>query len=64
MALVWYYQIVLNYTWDDIEAEVVLRNLEMPVDERQKLQNYYLRLREEYRAAAQAAKALFQPDRD
>ncbi|HEX4278258.1 MAG TPA: hypothetical protein VHZ74_23045 [Bryobacteraceae bacterium] len=62
--MVWYYQIVLNYTWDDVEAEVVLRNLEVPVNERQKLQDYYRHLREECRLAARAAKALFQPAAD
>jgi hypothetical protein len=40
---------VLNCTWDDVEAELVLRNLELPVDERQKMHNFYLKLREEYR---------------
>ena len=55
---------VLNYTWDDVEAELVLRNLEEPAGERQRLQTYYLKLREECRTAAEVAKSLFQVGND
>jgi hypothetical protein len=36
-----------------MEAEIVLRNLTPPDEEQQKLQSYYLKLREEYRKARQ-----------
>jgi hypothetical protein len=55
---------VLNYTWDEVEAELVLRNLQQPIDERQKLRDYYLRLREECRVATETAKSLLQFDRE
>jgi len=42
---------VLTYTWDDLEAEIVLRKLELPPEEQQRRQ--YLKLREEYRNARQ-----------
>ena len=47
---------VLNCTWDDNEAEIVIRNLELPLEEQKRLQSYYLKLREEYRNARQADK--------
>jgi hypothetical protein len=40
---------VLDCTWNDRETEIVLRNLNVPVAEQQRLQRYYLKLREEYR---------------
>jgi hypothetical protein len=45
---------VLDCTWNDVEAEIVLRNLNLPLDERQRLHSYYLKLREEYRKALAA----------
>lgn len=42
---------MLDCTWSDREAEIVLRNLSAPVEEQQKLHSYYLKLREEYRKA-------------
>jgi hypothetical protein len=45
---------VLDFTWNDREAEIVLRNLNLPSQERQRLHNYYLKLREEYRKALPA----------
>jgi hypothetical protein len=46
-----YYRGVLDYTWSDLEAEIVLRNLNVPVEEQRRLRDYYLKLREEYRKA-------------
>jgi hypothetical protein len=40
---------VLDYTWNDLETEIVLRNLNVPVAEQQRLHCYYLKLRQEYR---------------
>jgi hypothetical protein len=40
---------VLDYTWNDLETEIVLRNLNVPVAEQQRLHRYYLKLRQEYR---------------
>jgi hypothetical protein len=51
---VWYYRYVLDFTWNDAEAEIVLRNLNLPSQERQRLHSYYLKLREEYRNALPA----------
>lgn len=45
---------MLDYTWSDLEAEIVLRNLDAPVEEQARLRSYYLKLREEYRKAAQS----------
>jgi hypothetical protein len=45
---------VLNCTWDDQEAEIVLRRLQLHVEEEQKLGRFYLKLREEYRKSRQA----------
>jgi hypothetical protein len=42
---------VLDYTWSDLEAEIVLRNLNVPVEEQRRLRDCYLKLREEYRKA-------------
>jgi hypothetical protein len=42
---------VLDYTWSDLEAEIVLRNLNVPVEEQRRLRDYYLELRAEYRRA-------------
>jgi hypothetical protein len=47
----WYHQVVLDFTWNDVETEIVLRNLNGPVDEQLRLHDFYLKLREEYRAA-------------
>jgi hypothetical protein len=44
---------VLECTWSDLEAEIVLRNLNLPVEEQERLHSYYLKLREEYRKAVQ-----------
>jgi hypothetical protein len=49
--LIWYHELVLDCTWNDAEAEIVLRNLNLPFEERQRLHSYYLKLREEYRKA-------------
>jgi hypothetical protein len=43
---------VLDCTWNDLEAEIVLRNLNVPVAEQQRLRGYYLKLREENRKAS------------
>jgi hypothetical protein len=51
---------VLNYTWDDVEAELVLRNLEQPAEERQRLMDYFVKLREECGSVGRAAKSVFQ----
>jgi hypothetical protein len=51
---IWYHRIVLDCTWSDLEAEIVLRNLNVPVAEQQRLHRYYLKLREEHRKALQA----------
>jgi hypothetical protein len=40
---------VLDCTWNDQEAEIVLGNLNLPFEEQQRLHNDYLKLREEYR---------------
>jgi hypothetical protein len=45
---------VLDCTWNDLEAEIVLRNLNIPVAEQQRLHGYYLKLREEHRKAPPA----------
>ena len=45
---------MLDYTWSDLEAEIVLRNLNAPGEEQQRLRSYYLKLCEEYRKAAQS----------
>jgi hypothetical protein len=45
---------VLDYTWSDLEAEIVLRNLNPPSDEQQRLSGSYEKLREEYRKVAQS----------
>lgn len=42
---------MLDCTWNDLEAEIVLRNLKGPNEEQQRLHGYYLKLREEYRKA-------------
>jgi hypothetical protein len=42
---------VLDCTWNELEAEIVLRNLGEPNEEQQRLHRYYLKLREEYRKA-------------
>ena len=42
---------MLDCTWNDLEAEIVLRNLKAPDEEQQRLHRYYLKLREEYRKA-------------
>jgi hypothetical protein len=46
---------VLDCTWNDVEAEIVLNNLNVPQAEQQRLQSYYLKLREESRKALLAA---------
>jgi hypothetical protein len=45
---------VLDCTWNDLEAEIVLRNLNAPATEQQRLRRYYLKLREEHRKALSA----------
>lgn len=45
---------MLDCTWSDQEAEIVLRNLDPPLEEQQRLRGHYLKLREEYRKAAQS----------
>ena len=42
---------MLDYTWSDLEAEIVLRNLNVPVEEQRRLRDYYIKLRQEYRKA-------------
>jgi hypothetical protein len=49
-----YHQIVLDCTWNDLEAEIVLRNLNVPVSEQERLHGYYLKLREEHRKSPSA----------
>jgi len=51
---IWYHQGVLDCTWNDLEAEIVLRNLNIPFKEQQRLRRYYLKLREEHRKALPA----------
>jgi hypothetical protein len=46
---------VLNCTWDDQEAEIVLRKLNLPLEEQQKLR--YLKLREEFSQKGQTPQA-------
>ncbi|HEX4135488.1 MAG TPA: hypothetical protein VHY84_12815 [Bryobacteraceae bacterium] len=48
---------MLDCTWNDLEAEIVLRNLGGPHEEQQRLQRYYLKLREECRKAMQTARS-------
>jgi hypothetical protein len=48
---------VLDCTWNEAEAEIVLRNLKRPLKERQRLNSHYLKLREEYRKALPAPAA-------
>jgi hypothetical protein len=45
---------VLDCTWSDVEAEIVLRNLNLPVEEQERLHSHYLKLREEHRKALEA----------
>jgi len=57
---------VLDCTWNDREAEIVLRNLRGQNEEQQRLRGYYLKLREEYRKAlrpAQSAETERRPER-
>jgi hypothetical protein len=49
--------LVLDCTWNDLEAEIVLRNLGAPLEEQQKLHRCYLQLREEHRKAMQAPRS-------
>jgi hypothetical protein len=44
---------VLNCTWDDMEHEMALRKLGDHLDEQQKAERYYLKLREEFRKMSQ-----------
>jgi hypothetical protein len=46
---------LLDYTWSDLEAEIVIRNLNAPVEEQRRLRDYYLKLREDYRKSTQSA---------
>jgi len=45
---------VLDYTWSDLEAEIVLRNLNVPSEEQQRLRGYYQMLRDQYRRMSQS----------
>ena len=45
---------MLDCTWNDVEAEIVLNNLNVPDAEQQRLHGYYLKMREEYRKALAA----------
>lgn len=45
---------MLDYTWSELEAEIVLRNLNLPSEEQQRLRGYYQRLRDEYRKVTQS----------
>ena len=47
---------MLDCTWNDREAEIVLRNLKGSNEEQQRLHTYYLKLREEYRKALRLAR--------
>jgi len=40
---------MLNCTWDDREAELVLRKLQLAREEQKRLRDNYLALREKYR---------------
>ena len=54
---------MLDYTWSDLEAEIVLRNLNVPVEEQRRLRDYYLKLREEYRSRTNSPAPVFKnPD--
>jgi hypothetical protein len=46
---------LLDYTWNDLEAEIVLGNLNVPVEEQRRLRDYYIKLREEYRKQTQSS---------
>jgi len=48
LSIIWYHQFVVDCTWNDMETEIVLRNLDVPVDERLRLHDFYLKLREEH----------------
>lgn len=50
---------VLDFTWSDLEAEIVLRNLNVPVEEQRRLHHYYQKLREEYRKQTHAPAPMF-----
>jgi hypothetical protein len=45
---------VLDCTWNDLEAEIVLNNLNVPSAEQERLHSYYLKMREEHRKALAA----------
>jgi hypothetical protein len=47
---VWYYRYVVDCTWNEQEAEIVLRNLNLPVEEQMRFRTLYLNLRDEYRS--------------
>lgn len=55
---------MLDYTWSDLEAEIVLRNLNIPVEEQRRLHDYYLKLREEYRKTTHSPAPIFNPDEE
>jgi hypothetical protein len=46
---------MLNCTWDDREAELVLRKVQLAREEQQRLRNHYQALREQYRQSQQPA---------
>jgi len=45
---------MLDYTWSDIEAEIVMRNLNLPQEEQKRLRDYYMKLREDHRKRTQS----------
>ncbi|MDP9055167.1 MAG: hypothetical protein M3N93_12850 [Acidobacteriota bacterium] len=47
--------IVLNCTWDDMEAETALRKLGVQSDEQQRAEQFYLKLREDFKKKRPAA---------
>jgi hypothetical protein len=54
MEVIWYHNLVLNCTWDDMEAETALRKLGVQLDEQQRAEQFYLKLREADRMARPA----------
>lgn len=53
---------MLDYTWSDLEAEIVVGNLNLPVEEQRRLRDYYLKLREEHRKRTRSAAPVSDPE--
>jgi hypothetical protein len=48
---------VVDCTWNEQEAEIVLRNLDLPAEKQMQFRTLYLNLREEYRSFRPASGA-------